>query len=296
MFNHHRGLWGYTGAAPGRRAADDPGDRHGRTVGGDRADGADRDGRAPGGEGGHLRGARPEPRAGRAGDRRARRSAPTAPRARSARASGSPPTRADVGAARQAARARARAPSSASTCSTRTGRPAPGARRSRWRWRRRRCSHSAARRAPVGCVLAVSDTFDADGERRRIDDDELLRRRRADGRGRDRGAVGANRPCPAAGPRISASLATVPLRERPPSCGPCRPRAAALWQRSPAWPARALRLFGRPRLFGAMPALVAAAVAARRFRGAARCGGGAAPRQRPRGAARGAGSAARACP
>jgi DeoD family purine-nucleoside phosphorylase len=32
----------------------------------------------------------------------------------------------------------------------------------------------AARGVPVGCVLAVSDTFDAKGGRRRIDDEELL--------------------------------------------------------------------------------------------------------------------------
>ena len=36
MFNHNRGLWGYTGSARRRRAADDPEHRHGRAERGDR--------------------------------------------------------------------------------------------------------------------------------------------------------------------------------------------------------------------------------------------------------------------
>ena len=48
MFNHARGLWGYTGTAPRRRAAHDPGHRHGRAERGDRVRGADRARRAGG--------------------------------------------------------------------------------------------------------------------------------------------------------------------------------------------------------------------------------------------------------
>ena len=40
MFNHNRGLWGYTGIGGRRRAADDPEHRHGRPERGDRARGA----------------------------------------------------------------------------------------------------------------------------------------------------------------------------------------------------------------------------------------------------------------
>ena len=42
MFNHHRGLWGYTGHARDGAATHDPVDRHGRAERGDRRGGADR--------------------------------------------------------------------------------------------------------------------------------------------------------------------------------------------------------------------------------------------------------------
>ena len=53
--------------------------------------------------------------------------------------------------------------------------PTPRRARSRSRWRRPPCSPSAPRAGvPVGCVLAVSDTFDAAGARTHIDDHSLL--------------------------------------------------------------------------------------------------------------------------
>ena len=57
MFNHNRGLWGYTGIGRRRRAADDPEHRHGRAERGDRARGA----------------VRPRPRSARSASARAAR-------------------------------------------------------------------------------------------------------------------------------------------------------------------------------------------------------------------------------
>ena len=58
MFNHHRGLWGYTGAAPDGQPLTIQSTGMGGPSRGDRAQRADRPGRAAGGPGRHLRRAR----------------------------------------------------------------------------------------------------------------------------------------------------------------------------------------------------------------------------------------------
>ena len=170
MFNHHRGLWGYTGHRRRRRAADRAGHRHGRAERGDRHRGADRARRASAGPDRHLRRARRGPRAGRPGGRRdgalGRRRQRRAGRRRRARA----PTRRCWSAWSRPARGPApwSAPTSSTTRATARSPSWVDARRRRWsRWRRPRSSQVAARRGvAAGCVLAVTDVPGSGGPRR----------------------------------------------------------------------------------------------------------------------------------
>ena len=189
MFNHHRGLWGYTGAAPdgepltiqatgmggpsaaivlselielgvtrairvGTCGALAPGLALGRAA--DRARG-DRRGR-------HLAGAR----RGRAILPRTRRSRGRSPRPRPRRALGtivSVDLFYDSGAG--------------------GGHEQPGALAMEME-AAALFALGARAQVAVGCMLIVTDTFDAAGARARIDEHALLSRGRADGRGRDR--------------------------------------------------------------------------------------------------------------
>ena len=121
MFNHNRGLWGYTGVARRRRAAHDPEHRDGRPERGDRDHRADRPRRSPAACG-SAPAARWPPRSARRpagrhrGDRR-RRHEPRARRRRASpgrRRSCSPRSRAAAGERRRTRRPGRHAP----TCST----------------------------------------------------------------------------------------------------------------------------------------------------------------------------------
>ena len=279
MFNHHRGLWGYTGAAPDG----EPLTIQATGMGGPSAAivltelialGARRAIRV-----GTCGALDRRARAGRArdrarGDLRRRHLA----RARRA-ASASPPTARSPSALReQRARGAGRARSSASTCSTSAGRRARRP-RARWpsRWRPRRCSPLGARAAvPVGCVLAVSDTFDAGRRAHAHRRPALLAAAERMGAAAIAALVALSGG-PGARLRLCrgarrGSPATAPRRLSP------RSRLCARFGRAPGL---ALARLCRPACFGALWRLRAAAPAARLF-AAARRARARRPRRRPR--------------
>ena len=214
MFNHHRGLWGYTGAAADGEPLTIQATGMGGPVGGDRAHRADRAGRAQRGPRRHLRRARRRARARRARVAREAICADGTSRALGAgervAADGCSPRRSRA----PLPSARARARSSASTCSTRTAGPRRRrTRRSRSRWRPRALF---ARRPPRGRAGGLRARGLGHVRRRRraprASTTTPARRRRADGRS-------------ARSPRCSRAERRLSARRRAPAaCGCASPR------------------------------------------------------------------------
>ena len=213
MSNHARGLWGYSGATPGGRRADDPGDRDGRAERRARPRRPGRAGRAAGGPGRHLRRAR-----------RARASAScwSSPR-RSPRAA-APPRSAQAGEAvapdagltdalrRSWAARRGRRPSPASTSCTRRERRAAVDGGASPTCRPRRCSRRARELGvALAAVLIVTETSGRRAARRR-------------------GARSGRR----SGPARAAVSRTLSLKSRVSLCLLRRASSAAIWRRSVA--------------------------------------------------------------